>query len=230
METDPLPKANRISPVSRSASQRHRTETRWVLLEHVLYLGAFILIGVAAMNFVISEVRPRSGLGAMPDMQRWSQAAKQRYLAAIEHTEAPVLGSLRVPSLNLAVPVYASDSELSLDRGAATIDGMAYPHEAGHIGIAGHRDGYFRALEDIRLGAALELDTLKGTKHFVVDDIQIVGADDVSYLAETDEQRLTLVTCYPFYRVGSAPNRFLVRASRRPPDPAALHTSQGETP
>jgi sortase A len=148
-----------------------------------------------------------------PDTTLWAPGRIAEYEASREMALPPVLGVLAIPSVALEVPVYASSSHLSLNRGAGTIDGMAYPHEPGNIGISGHRDGYFRALKDVRVGDTVLLRTLAGPRQFHVDGTRVVGKTDTSVLQETDEQRLTLVTCYPFYYVGHAPQRFIVTAS-----------------
>ncbi|TXS93626.1 class D sortase [Parahaliea aestuarii] len=148
-----------------------------------------------------------------PDTALWSPGRIADYQASLQQALPPVLGILNLPSLALELPVYSTDSELTMDRGAGVIDGMAYPHEGGNIGIAGHRDGYFRALKDIQPGDPIVLQTLFGPKHFTVDHTRIVEIEDTHVLADTDEQRLTLVTCYPFYFVGHAPQRFVVTAS-----------------
>ena len=102
------------------------------------------------------------------------------------------------------MPPIASDS----DR----IEGTAIPGAEGNAGIAGHRDGFFRGLKDIGPGDVIELDTLKGNESYRVERVWIVDPEDVSVLDPTSTRALTLVTCYPFYYVGSAPQRFIVRA------------------
>lgn len=183
-----------------------------IALEGICYfLGATLLIfGLSTM--VHGELRAAHASQRLPDMQLWSQSARARYIAASAAEPQATLGILRIPRLALEVPVYANASELNLDRGAGVIDGMAYPHELGHIGIAGHRDGYFRAVKDVEIGDRIELDTLDGRKSFTVEHLRIIETSELSYLAETDDQRLTIVTCYPFYFAGSAPQRFLVQA------------------
>ncbi|MBN7797948.1 class D sortase [Parahaliea mediterranea] len=148
-----------------------------------------------------------------PDMTLWSPGRVADYQASLRAELPPVLGVLSAPALGLEVPVYATDSELTMDRGAGIIDGMAYPHEGGNIGIAGHRDGYFRVLKDISVGDSLELQTLAGRKRFTVERARVVEIEDTHVLADTDHQSLTLVTCYPFYFVGHAPQRFVVTAT-----------------
>jgi sortase A len=150
---------------------------------------------------------------AAPDTSLWAPQRIADYEAARAMQSPAVLGVLEMPSVGLKVPVYPSDSELNMDRGAGIIDGMAYPHEGGNIGIAGHRDGYFRALKDVALGDRLSLDTLEGKKHFTVTSLQVVEIDDRSVLQDTDDQTVTLITCYPFYFVGHAPQRFVVTAA-----------------
>ena len=81
-----------------------------------------------------------------------------------------VLGVLEVPDVGLKVPVYATNTDLVMDRGAGVIDGMSYPHEPGNIGISGHRDGYFRVLKDVKLGDKLVLQTLEGPKQFTISN------------------------------------------------------------
>ncbi len=148
-----------------------------------------------------------------PDTSMWAPGRIADYQASLTADLPPVLGVLEVPSVQLKVPVYAIDSELSMDRGAGIIDGMSYPHEPGNIGISGHRDGYFRALKDIQKGDSIMLQTLEGPKQFTVENMQVVEISDLSLLQDTREQTVTLVTCYPFYFVGHAPQRFIVTAS-----------------
>ena len=86
------------------------------------------------------------------------------------------------------------------------------PGTSGNSGIAGHRDGFFRPLGDIAPGDAIELETLHESQVYRVERTWIVDPEDVSVLDPTTDRSLTLVTCYPFYFVGPAPQRFIVRA------------------
>lgn len=148
-----------------------------------------------------------------PDQALWSSARVTDYRAAsLLPVDAPV-AILGVPALELQVPVYPRSNELSLNRGAALIDGMAMPDNGGNLGIAGHRDGFFRALKDIRSGDLIEVRTHLKLHRYRVTSIRIVDAGDVQLLADTEDPSVTLVTCYPFYYVGSAPQRFVVSAT-----------------
>jgi sortase A len=148
-----------------------------------------------------------------PDTLLWAPGRIADYEASLQMEQPKILGLLEVPSVGLKVPVYPSDSELNMDRGAGIIDGMAYPHEPGNIGIAGHRDGYFRVLKDVEVGDKILLQTLEGPKQFTIRERKVVEIDDRSVLQDTEDQTVTLITCYPFYFVGHAPQRFIVTAS-----------------
>lgn len=140
-----------------------------------------------------------------PDQSLWSPS---RIAAWEASAPQPVVAVLEMPSLGLEVPVFDGDME----RGPAWIAGTARPGEVGNAGISGHRDGYFRVLKDAAVGDRLQLRTAAGLKHYVVDDIRIVDPLDVEVLDPTADPIVTLVTCYPFYYVGSAPQRYIVRA------------------
>lgn len=119
---------------------------------------------------------------------------------------------LRMARVGLEVPVYSDVSELNLSRGAGWIRGTAAPNTGGNMAVAAHRDRYFRPLKDIQVGDILELESLSGHGEFRVSRIVIVDPDDVSVLDDTLVSTLTLVTCYPFYFIGNAPQRYIVQA------------------
>lgn len=204
------------------ASRGHALRRRLLrLLEAGCLLSGGALLIVSLGSLAQSELRSARALELVPEMRSWSDGARARYRAAAEQRPGTVLALLRAPDVDLTVPVYANYSDLNLDRGAAVIDGMAYPQELGHIGIAGHRDGYFRALRDLRIGATLVLETPGGEQRYVVDDLRVIEATELAWLQETESPRLTLVTCYPFHFVGNAPQRYLVRAA--PLTPLTAH-------
>ena len=119
---------------------------------------------------------------------------------------------LRLPSLSLEVPVYADTSDLNLDRGAGRIPGTAGLEQPGNLGIAAHRDGFFRKLKDAAIGMDIFLEHGGRTLRYHITEISIVSPEDGSVLEPTARPSITLVTCYPFYFVGSAPQRYIVRA------------------
>lgn len=120
-------------------------------------------------------------------------------------------GLLEIPSLGLRAPLYSDTSAVNLNRGAGLIPGMASPGEGGNLGVAAHRDGLFRPLENIQVGAAIEVRTADFHYIYHVTSIAVVDRTDAALLRNTEEPAITLVTCYPFRFVGPAPRRFVVR-------------------
>jgi sortase A len=194
-----------------------------------LSLGAKVSFGLGALCaalFVLAQsdrsVATASALDAFrqvqgaalahtPDQSTWSAQRRATYRESLAATFAAPPGVLEIPALKLTVPIFAGTSELVLNRGVGWIEGTAMPGEDGNVGLAGHRDGYFRALKDLKLGDTIEVQTVDHTLRYRVTSIKIVEPTDVSVLDPTDEPTVTLVTCYPFYFVGDAPQRYIVR-------------------
>jgi sortase A len=154
------------------------------------------------------------------DLRLWSDSRIKDYLESLEDVTDTPQAVLRIPKLHLEVPVYEGSDERTLNRGLGRIIGTARLGDLGNTGIAGHRDGFFRGLKDIGPGDTLELMLPHRTDHYVVTNIMITNPDDVSVLQPGSTSSLTLVTCYPFYFVGSAPRRYIVQATSE--DPALL--------
>ncbi len=154
----------------------------------------------------------------------WAQARIEAYARALKEQAPAALAVLRIPRIGLEGPVLPGTDEWSLDRGLGWIEGTSRPGELGNVGIAGHRDGFFRALKDVKPGDTIQLTTLTGQQVYRVQKISIVSPDDVGVLSPTSTAALTLVTCFPFYFVGSAPQRYIVRAVLSSPETAV----QGE--
>lgn len=125
-----------------------------------------------------------------------------------------VIGRLEIPRLKLAVMVREGAGESTLRRAVGHIPGTALPGNIGNVGLAGHRDTFFRSLRNIRKDDTIELETTEGTYRYIVNSTRIVTPRDVSVLKASGGDTLTLVTCYPFYYVGSAPKRFIVHATQ----------------
>jgi sortase A len=126
-----------------------------------------------------------------------------------------VLGRIDIPRLGISVAVLQGTSSRMLRRGVGHIEGTALPGEAGNSGIAGHRDTFFRELRGVRANDEIQLQTATGMFRYQVDWAKVVAPDDTSVLQPAnDETALTLVTCYPFYFVGPAPERFVVHAHK----------------
>ena len=132
------------------------------------------------------------------DFSLWGEQRVKAYRKNIGPHRANPLAVLRIPKISLEAPLLDGTDDLTLNHAVGRIAGTARPGEPGNIGIAGHRDGFFRGLKDVRVGDVIELKTLKGTDTYIVDQIQIVSPRQVEVLRPTSVPSLTLVTCYPF--------------------------------
>jgi sortase A len=148
------------------------------------------------------------------DMKLWSAVRVRTYKAALKQSMPPTLAILRIPRIELEVPVYDGTTDAVLDLAAGRIEGTALPGTVGNVGIAAHRDGFFRVLKDVKEGDTLILETPVATEQYRVEWIRITTPDDVSVIDPTSDPVVTLVGCYPFYHRGAAPQRFIVRAVR----------------
>jgi sortase A len=168
----------------------------------------------AASRAVAPQGERGSPINSSPDQRLWSPTRVNAWHKAIAEPGPTPLAVLRIPKVRLEAPVLPGTDDRTLDRGLGHIEYTARPGTDGNSGIAGHRDSFFRALKDIARDDLIELDTAQMTDVYRVERTWIVSPDDVSVLDPTPMRALTLVTCYPFYYVGSAPKRFIVRAVR----------------
>ena len=174
---------------------------------------------VAGFSFVVKE----------PDFSLWSPQRIKHYQQSLSAQLGPPVALLRIPKIRLEVPVLEGTDDLTMDRAVGFIAGTARPGEDGNIGISGHRDGFFRGLKDIQEGDGIELVTATGTDTYTIDRIVLVKPTDVSVLAPRPRPSITLVTCYPFYIVGSAPKRYIVQASMNTSNPENIHAAAERT-
>ncbi len=176
----------------------------------ILLLGycAFVLAG--AWQFQRNESREFSRLqsgqpaGAVTDISS----------AAMGTDPEGLVGRVNLQRLGISVIVMEGSDERTLGHAAGHITGTALPGESGNIGISAHRDTFFRALKDVRQHDIITFTTLEGEFRYRVVLTKVVEPSDLSVLDSDGRDVLTLVTCYPFYFVGPAPERFVVRAER----------------
>lgn len=159
------------------------------------------------------EAGPASPLGAgIVDFSLWSEKRMRAYNDSLVLMKGQPIAVLTLGRLGIKAPVFVGTDELALNRGVGWIVGTAKPGVPGNVGIAGHRDGFFRALKDVTAGDVVELKTPQTRLTYRVDEIEVVSPDNVGVLRSRNSAALTLVTCFPFYFVGDAPQRFIVHA------------------
>jgi sortase A len=167
----------------------------------------------AKLNERSKETHAVQPVASAPDFVSWSEQRIKHYEESLgEHLAAP-LAVLRIARIHVEAPVLEGTDDLTLNRGLGHIAGTALFGKIGNVGIAGHRDGFFRGLEDIKVGDRIEVEEPGKVETYVVDRLQIVDPRNVTVLRSSDRPELTLVTCYPFYYIGRAPQRFIVHAA-----------------
>jgi len=180
------------------------------------YAGFVTLQGFLYQRHAIQrfEKNKRSqGTNATSQPQAGAPGAKSPYGTPLQPVaDGSSFARIAVHRLHLDVVVIEGDSDADLRLGAGHIPYTAMPGNSGNVGIAAHRDTFFRPLRNIQKGDIINLSTADDTYQYQVDSTQIVTPEHSEVLLPTPKRSLTLVTCYPFYYVGSAPKRFIVRA------------------
>jgi sortase A len=196
------------SPIARRESRRRQ------ILSAAFYF--FLVLGIIALSYV-GFVLADSHLYEAAELRQLDQAIPP----ANPHppAEGDALGEILVPRLGLEVIVIQGDSPKNLRRGVAHLTNSPLPGESGNIALAGHRDTFFRPLRAIRLGDKIIFKTPARRYEYIVESFRVVAPTDVQVLDSTPAHELTLLTCFPFYYVGPAPKRFVVRAREAAPDP-----------
>lgn len=154
-----------------------------------------------------------------PDFVSWSQQRVKEYEKSLTAQTAPPLAVIRISRLHVEAPVLEGTDDITLNRGVGHIAGTALFGEGGNVGIGGHRDGFFRGLKNIKLGDRIEMEEPGRSETYIVNRIEIVSPKNVSVLRSNTQPEVTLVTCYPFYYIGGAPQRFIVHADLAARDP-----------
>ncbi len=143
----------------------------------------------------------------------WAPGRVNAYRTALRVAMPAPEAVLRIPSAMLEVPVMEGTSALVMNRAAGHITGTSAPGGGGNVVLAGHRDGFFRRLKNVSVGDEIEVVRPGGIDTYRVDQMQVVERTDTSALQPSHTPVLTLVTCYPFFYLGAAPQRYIVRAS-----------------
>ena len=178
------------------------------------YLDRAVSAHLEFQRFASQRHEMQQQNGNVSNLRQWSQKRVAAYARALSAHVALPLSVIRVSRIGLQAPVLDGTGEWTLNRGVGHIEGTVSPGERGNIGIAGHRDGFFRALKDVVVGDTIELDLKDRVEFYRVTNMLVVDPSDVSVLRDRSLPTLTLVTCYPFYFVGNAPKRYVVQAVR----------------
>jgi len=194
---------------------------RWAQV--LLFACAVLTLGYCGFTLADAWVFQRREIRELDRLLREQSLAREGTLdpelapflkGAPGAAEDGLTGRIEVPRLGLSVMVADGIDKRTLLRAAGHIPGTTLPGRPGNVGIAGHRDTFFRPLRNIRRDDIITLYTPAGTYSYRVVSTRVVAPTEVSVLDQDESEILTLVTCYPFSFVGPAPDRFIVRAER----------------
>ncbi len=198
-----------------------KSRLRWA--QRALLVGGVLLLGYCAFVLLDSWIFQQQQGHDLDRLLDDDSAASVRAppIGPPVAPEAPVpapadglIGRMEIHRLGLKAIVVEGIDKHTLRRAVGHIPGTALPGQSSNVGIAGHRDTFFRPLQDIQVDDIITLTTRRGEYRYRVVSSRVVSPDDVAVLDPTSNEVLTLVTCHPFYFVGPAPNRFIVRAER----------------
>jgi sortase A len=195
--------------------RRHDRFLRWV--QRLLMIAGAAMLGWCALvvgDGIVSQRLARRSIAIASHSDTSVSRAEERsnIRPARMLVRGSALAELSIPRVRLSAVVLHGSDPQTLRRGPGHLENTALPGELGNVVILGHRDSFFRPLRNIQHGDDIFLDTSEGRHHYRVVSLRVVGSRDLSVLEPTDEASLTLITCYPFWVLGAAPDRFIVRA------------------
>jgi sortase A len=189
---------------------------RWI--QRALYLGGFLILGYCGADWLNSRRSQHQGAQELDRILSYRPRNNPAIPAPRNARPQPplvpgeLIGKVEIPRLHLSAVVFQGTESTILDRGVGHLDGSPLPGQPGNVVLAAHRDTFFRSLREIRKGDTVSVTTEHGARTYQVDSTEIVDPTQTSVLDPTPKPTLTLITCYPFYYIGHAPKRFIVRA------------------
>ena len=190
--------------------------SRWI--QRILFIGAFSLFAYSGYVWIDTWFFQKQDQLAVEISRVPGSFGGRRALRAPNSPHpvaiAGLVGRIEIPRIGVSAIILEGTSNKTLRRAVGHISGTALPGQRGNIGLSGHRDTFFRPLRNIRRDDIITLTTMLEQHHYRVLSTQIVSPNNVAVLYPGEAEILTLVTCYPFYFIGSAPERFIVKAER----------------
>jgi sortase A len=187
------------------------------ILSAALIGGGVLLLFLGSRDFLESRLGQAGAEEEFNEHPAPASLPAERHGSAAVASPPPAAGrtiaKLAIPRLGSELYVVEGDGARELRRGPGHLSGTAFPGQNGNCVIAGHRDTHFRVLKDIRKGDDIVIETAAGKFLYRVRSMRVVSPRNVSALQPTSDAELNLITCYPFYYLGSAPKRLVVEAA-----------------
>ena len=194
------------------------------VIEMVLLLTGMLCLGVFLWDRIDTELEQRNANAELEEKLDSAPAARDERTERAERRRlkrGELVGRVEIPRLGIEAVVRSGVDNGTLKRAVGHVPSAALPGQQGNVGLAAHRDSFFRNLKGVRKGDVIRVVTPEGKFSYQVESTKVVTPKNVEVLDPTKEKALTLVTCYPFNYVGSAPNRFIVRAKQLQQEEAA---------
>jgi sortase A len=197
-----------MDPETAIHSPEQRVKKLYRLLPAVLILLGFFLVGKSAYFY------GKGKLAGILLEKAWERTKSEKTVQEPwEWADTHPVGKLKISSVGIDAVVLKGVSGEALAFGPGHLANSAPPGTSGNIVIAGHRDSFFRPLKDIKVGDKIILESTFSTQSFAVSEVMPTAGDDIYWIDETEDDCITLITCYPFNYVGKAKDRFIVRGS-----------------
>jgi sortase A len=186
-------------------------------IQYLLFAAGFVILGYCAAAWIDSRLRQSEANRELDRILTDKGSEKTRTAQPrVTIPDGGLVGRVEIPKLHLSAAVFQGADSSVLGHGVGHVAGTALPGEPGNVALAAHRDTFFRRLRNIHRGDSITVTTEMGARTYQVDSTEIVNPTETRVLAPTVKPTLTLITCYPFYFVGHAPKRFIVRAVETP--------------
>lgn len=196
----------------------------WQFVERFFFISGALILAVWAAHAAQARIRQELLERRLAELQAAAEdgAADGTSVAPVLPSSADPIGRIEIPGRDVSSPILSGIDKAALDVAVGQVPGTAGFRDRGNVVLAGHRDTHFRGLRDIAVGDRITIETTEGQLAYEVVWTKVTTPQDVEVMDPTGDDVLTLVTCFPFYYIGSAPNRFVVRASRVVTDTGAL--------
>lgn len=193
---------NSFSNSAKAASSAQRN----ILRGACYFFLAFGILSLGYAGFILADSHRYQAL----EIKKFEQQGRLSEPHLL--VEGEVIGEIQVPRLGLTAVVVQGDSAATLRHAVGHMAKSPLPGEWGNVALAGHRDTLFRPLRGIQVDDEIRFKTIEQNFKYVVESMEVVDPTNIQVLKPTSGHDLTIITCFPFYYVGPAPKRFIVRA------------------